>query len=68
MRKAFRVTAGTAVTGGESHRGDRHTHDLADLARRVWRLAPDRRDPEHFHIERDEIARALLALADDRRG
>lgn len=36
---------------------------LLDLADRVGKLAPDRRDPEHFHIERDEVRKELRRLA-----
>lgn len=36
---------------------------LADLARRVRRLRPDHRDPEHFHEEKSEIEHALRKLA-----
>jgi hypothetical protein len=36
---------------------------LADLARRLDRLRPDHRDPERFHIEKDEIAFELRRLA-----
>ena len=30
--------------------------DLADLARQIDRLAPDRRDPEAFHMAKADIA------------
>lgn len=36
---------------------------LADLARRVQRLAPDHRDPERWHCEKSEIAAELRRLA-----
>lgn len=36
---------------------------LADLARRVQRLSPDRRDPEKYHCEKSEIAAELRRLA-----
>jgi hypothetical protein len=36
---------------------------LARLARDVARLAPDRRDPERFHVEKSEIAAELRRLA-----
>ncbi|MEE3502614.1 hypothetical protein [Acidiphilium acidophilum] len=36
---------------------------LADLARRVQRLAPDRRDPERYHAEKSEIAAELRRIA-----
>lgn len=36
---------------------------LADLARAVVRLCPDRRDPERFHADKSDIAHALRALA-----
>ncbi len=37
---------------------------LAELASRVRRLLPSRRDPEAFHLEKDEIAHELRRLAD----
>jgi hypothetical protein len=40
---------------------DRDT--LARLAAAVARLAPDRRDPEKFHVEKDAIAAELRRLA-----
>lgn len=36
---------------------------VSSLAARVARLSPDRRDPERWHIEKDDIARALRRLA-----
>lgn len=36
---------------------------LDELARRVGRLAPCRRDPERFHVEKSEIAHELRRLA-----
>ncbi|MGC9271752.1 hypothetical protein [Acidiphilium sp.] len=36
---------------------------LLDLARRVQRLSPDRRDPERYHAEKSEIAAELRRLA-----
>lgn len=36
---------------------------LLELSRRVDRLRPDRRDPEKFFEERDEIAWELVKLA-----
>lgn len=33
------------------------------MANRVRRLSPDRRDPERFHIEKDELAADLRRLA-----
>lgn len=36
---------------------------LRDLADRVRRLSPSHRDPERFHIEKDEVARQLMTLA-----
>jgi len=46
---------------------------LLDLADRLRRLPPpDRRDPEKFHIERDDLAAEMRRLAaetePDRRG
>lgn len=38
-------------------------HDLDALADRIRRLAPDRRDPERFHMEKSEIAAELRRLA-----
>ncbi len=38
---------------------------LHSLASRVMRLSPDRRDPERWHLEKDDIARSLLRLARD---
>ncbi len=32
---------------------------LSDLARRIEKLAPDRRDPERHHCEKSEIVHAL---------
>ncbi len=37
--------------------------DLADLARRLARLAPDRRDPERYFMEKSEIIAALRRIA-----
>lgn len=37
--------------------------ELLDLARLVRRLLPDRRDPEAFHVAKDEAAARLAALA-----
>ena len=36
---------------------------LRDLSRAVRRLNPDRRDPETYHVQKDAIAKALIALA-----
>ncbi len=36
---------------------------LRQLAGRVARLSPDRRDPERYHIEKDAIARTLARMA-----
>ena len=41
--------------------GERGT--LLQLAARVRRLCPDRRDPEAFHLEKDAIERELRRLA-----
>jgi hypothetical protein len=46
--------------------GERGT--LLQLAARVRRLCPDRRDPERFHVEKDAIERELRRLADLPRG
>ncbi len=40
-----------------------HSLTLAALARRVRALAPSHRDPEAFHVEKDEIERALRRIA-----
>lgn len=37
--------------------------ELRDLARLVRGLMPDRRDPERFHVEKDEAASRLAKLA-----
>ena len=36
---------------------------LRALSRAVRRLNPDHRDPETYHLQKDEIAKALAALA-----
>lgn len=36
---------------------------LADLAYRIRRLAPDHRNPHRFHEEKSEIAHQLAKLA-----
>lgn len=38
---------------------------LQDIAGRIDKLTPRRRDPERFHIEKDEIAHALRRVADE---
>jgi len=40
---------------------------VADIAERVARLAPDRRDPERFHLEKHTLAAELRRLAADLR-
>jgi hypothetical protein len=40
---------------------------LQELAARVARNAPSHRDPEAFHVEKDEIANALRRLATEAR-
>ncbi len=37
--------------------------ELRELAHRVHRLAPDRRDPERYHVDKSEIAAMLRQLA-----
>jgi hypothetical protein len=37
--------------------------DLHALASRVARLSPDRRDPERWHLEKDDIAKSLRRVA-----
>ena len=41
-------------------------HPLVQLADRVRRLCPDRRDPEAFHVEKDAIERELRRLVGQR--
>jgi hypothetical protein len=41
---------------------------LHTLATRVSRLAPDRRDPERWHFEKDDIAKALRRIAREMEG
>ena len=36
-------------------------HDLAD---RLQRLGPSRRDPERYHVEKDALVHQLRAIAD----
>jgi hypothetical protein len=36
---------------------------LRALSQAVRRLRPDHRDPESYHVEKDQIAKALIALA-----
>lgn len=45
----------------------RLTDRLDDLAFRVRRLAPSHRDPEHYHVEKNEIERELRRLAQEAR-
>ncbi|WP_370319225.1 hypothetical protein [Oricola sp.] len=40
---------------------------ILDLAARIDRLSPDRRNPEAFHVEKDEIAQALRKIAQEGR-
>lgn len=40
---------------------------LQELATRVARNAPSHRDPEAFHVEKDDIANALRRLASEAR-
>lgn len=35
---------------------------LLTLAKRVWKNAPSRHNPEAFYVERDEIGHAILNL------
>ena len=37
--------------------------DLEQLADRVRRLRPDRRDPERYHVDKSEIERELRRMA-----
>lgn len=41
---------------------------LRELASKVRRLSPHHRDPERFHVEKDEVARMLLRLARQNEG
>lgn len=49
------------------HRPARHhlSEQLADLARRVRHLSPCRRDPERYHVEKDEIEATLRRLSQE---
>lgn len=38
---------------------------LLELAYQVRRLTPSRHDPERFHLEKDEVFRALRSIARD---
>lgn len=38
---------------------------LYDIAQYVADLTPSRHDPERFHMDKDEIVKAILKLADD---
>jgi hypothetical protein len=38
-------------------------NELADLARQVASLSPDRRDPEQFHMAKSEIAAGIRRCA-----
>ena len=56
----------TSATPQPRPAGERGT--LLQLAARVRRLCPDRRDPEAFHVEKDAIERELRRLAGLPRG
>lgn len=49
------------------HPATRHRPDLSEqlreLARRVRALSPCRRDPERYHVEKDEIEKELRRLS-----
>lgn len=47
------------VSSHQRHRSDY----LDELAYRVWRLRPDHRDPERFHVEKSQIVSELRKLA-----
>lgn len=52
----------------EQHRpATRHhlSEQLRDLARRVRHLSPCRRDPERYHVEKDEIEATLRRLSQE---
>jgi len=49
----------TAITTAEPSPADR----LRELAAAVRRLVPDRRDPEQFHCDKDEVVAELRRLA-----
>lgn len=36
--------------------------EIAEIARRIARLAPDRRDPERYHCDKSELIAALRKL------
>jgi hypothetical protein len=42
---------------------DPDAQTLRALSQAVRRLRPDHRDPESYHVQKDEIAKALVALA-----
>ena len=50
---------GSDITSPHFH----HSGALEELAERVSRLSPDRRNPEQFHVEKSELAHELRRLA-----
>jgi hypothetical protein len=60
------VSAISKPTHKPRRRCERHSIalHLHALAARLRRLSPCRRDPEHFHLEKNEIESELLRLAD----
>ena len=40
-----------------------NTQEIRDLARAFRRLNANRRDPEAYHVQKDAIAEALMAIA-----
>jgi hypothetical protein len=45
--------------------GGRTAAELRELAQRIQRLTPDRRDPERYHADKSEIEAKLRRLAAD---
>lgn len=46
----------------------KHADTLHDVARRLRHLAPHHRDPERFHLERDQLERDVRRVANELRG
>jgi hypothetical protein len=64
MMHHARARTRSGRTGEPSHTlSPSNPGTLEDLAERVRRLSPDRRDPEQFHIEKSELAAELRRLA-----
>jgi hypothetical protein len=43
----------------------KHSDTLRDVARRLRHLQPHHRDPERFHLERDQLERDVRRVAAD---